>query len=98
MATSLLTPYAPQINRTPIKAIRAKCIDCSGAVSQLTFLEEVLTACAGEKLALSEYAPDGLARILCNIGHDVWQAHGYYIGEDPTPGIDPDAREVSHHE
>ena len=53
---------------------------------RLRFLETMLETYGDDGLELPEYAPEGLARILGVIAHDVAEARFFYCGDADQPG------------
>ena len=66
------------------------------SAERLGFLQEVFDIVHhdGDGFTMPGYMTQGLAAILEDIKHDVWEAHNYYYGDVREPGKTDDAPEV----
>ena len=64
--------------------------------SRLRVLEDLFNVAHhdGDGFTMTGYSSQGLAAIFEDISHDMRDAFTYYLGENPTPGKDPEMPEV----
>lgn len=83
------TPYWTRYGRMTAPEAAQDLLDRAG--ERLYFLEALFNACAhdGRGFTLPGYSALGLATILKDIGHDVYDAHHYYCGVVDNAPINP---------